>query len=46
MPAHFFRHEAGVAEPKAPPLELALLLVSTGASWVRWLAETDTNIGA
>ena len=40
--AHFYHHEEGVAEPTEPPLELTVLLVSTGASWLRWLAEIDT----
>ena len=39
--AHFYRHEAGHEEPKAPPLEITVLLVSAGAGWVRWLAELD-----
>jgi hypothetical protein len=40
--AHFYRHEEGVAEPTEPTLELTVLLVSAGASWLRWLAEIDT----
>jgi len=39
--AHFYRHEAGQIEPTAPPLEIAVLIVSAGAGWVRWLAELD-----
>jgi hypothetical protein len=42
--AHFYRHEPGQAEPKAPPLEVAVLIVSGGAGWVRWLAEIDHNL--
>jgi hypothetical protein len=39
--AHFYRHEPNHAEPNEPPLELAVLLVSSGAGWIRWLAEID-----
>jgi len=43
--AHFYRHEPNHAEPNEPPLELAVLLVSTGAGWIRWLAEIDPQRG-
>lgn len=39
--AHFYRHEQGVEEPTQPPLEAAILLVSQGASFLRWLIELD-----
>ena len=39
--AHFYRHEPNHAEPNEPPLQLAVLLVSAGAGWIRWLAEID-----
>jgi hypothetical protein len=39
--AHSYRHEPGEKEPVQPPLSLALLLVSQGASYIRWLAELD-----
>jgi hypothetical protein len=39
--AHFYRHEPGHEEPKEPPLEIAVLMVSSGAIWLRWLAELD-----
>jgi hypothetical protein len=43
--AHFYRHEAGKPdEIVQPPLELAVYLVSTGASHVRWLAELDATL--
>jgi hypothetical protein len=40
--AHFYRHEQGIPDEVAqPPLGLAVYIVSTGASHVRWLAELD-----
>jgi hypothetical protein len=43
--AHFYRHEQGVEDVVAqPPLKLAVYIVSTGASHVRWLAEIDTSL--
>jgi hypothetical protein len=40
--AHFYRHEQGKPDGVAqPPLGLAVYIVSTGASHVRWLAELD-----
>lgn len=39
--AHFYRHEQGVQEPSQPAEEVAILLVSQGLSFVRWLAVID-----
>ncbi|MCC7168076.1 MAG: hypothetical protein IT565_10960 [Rhodospirillales bacterium] len=39
--AHFYRHGQGEEEPVQPPLSLAILMVSTAASYLRWLAEID-----
>jgi hypothetical protein len=40
--AHQYRHEQGKPDTVAqPPLTLAVYLVSTGASHLRWLAELD-----
>jgi hypothetical protein len=39
--AHFYRHEAGREAVAQPPLSLAILLISAGASFLRWLAEFD-----
>lgn len=39
--AHFYRHEEGRTEPGQPESELALLLISEGLSYVRWLAIID-----
>jgi hypothetical protein len=40
--AHFYRHEPGTEDVAQPPLALAVYLVSTGASHLRWLAELDS----
>lgn len=40
--AHFYRHEPATQDVAQPPLSLAVYLVSTGASHLRWLAELDT----
>jgi hypothetical protein len=42
--AHFYRHEQGAEEVAQPPLRLAVYIVSTGASHVRWLAELDASL--
>jgi hypothetical protein len=42
--AHFYRHEQGAEEVTRPPLRLAVYIVSSGASHVRWLAELDTSL--
>lgn len=39
--AHFYRHEQGVEEPNQPAAEVAILLVSQGLSFVRWLTVLD-----
>ena len=39
--AHFYRHEPGTEEVAKPPLPLAIYLISTGGSHLRWLAELD-----
>lgn len=39
--AHFYRHEEGRTEPGQPNSEIALLLISNGLSYVRWLATID-----
>jgi hypothetical protein len=38
---HYYRHEPGSEEPAQPPLSLAVLAISQGANWLRWLAELD-----
>jgi hypothetical protein len=39
--AHFYRHEQGVEEPNQPAPEVAVLLISQGLSFVRWLTVLD-----
>jgi hypothetical protein len=39
--AHFYRHGQGTVEPTQPPLFYALAMVSSGASYLRWLGELD-----
>jgi len=40
--SHFYRHEAGSEDVAQPPISVAILLVSAGASHLRWLAEIDS----
>ena len=42
--AHNYRHEPGTQETAQPPLSLAVLMVSQGAAFVRWLAEVDAQL--
>jgi hypothetical protein len=42
--AHYYRHEAGHAEPTQPPLMLAVEMVSIGASFIRWLGELEPKL--
>lgn len=44
--AHLYRHEQGAEEVAQPPLEIAVYIVSTGASHLRWLAELDASLQA
>ena len=39
--AHHYRHEEGAEEPSQPDEELAIVLISEGMSFVRWLAALD-----
>lgn len=39
--AHFYRHEQGVEESNQPTPEVAILLISQGLSFVRWLTALD-----
>jgi hypothetical protein len=42
--AHFYRHEQGAQEIAQPPLGLAIYLISSGASHLRWLSEIDARL--
>lgn len=44
--AHFYRHEPGTPEPAQPPIDLAVYIVSQGASHIRWLAQVDKSPAA
>jgi hypothetical protein len=39
--SHNYRHEQGSEDPVQPPSELAVLAVSNGASYLRWLIALD-----
>lgn len=39
--AHKYRHETGRPDEHQPPLDLAILLVSQGTAFVRWLVTID-----
>jgi hypothetical protein len=43
LAAHNYRHAQGTPEPSDPPLSLALLMISEGAGFIRWLAELDAE---
>jgi hypothetical protein len=42
--AHIYRHEIGRPDSHEPPLELAILLVSQGTGFVRWLVMIDRAV--
>jgi hypothetical protein len=39
--AHFYRHEQGKPEPNQPTEELAILMISEGLAFLRWLIAID-----
>lgn len=41
--AQDYRHSQGNEEPKQPPSELAILIMSSGAAFLRWLAQIDQS---
>ena len=43
---HEYRHGQEVEEPAPPPLGLAVAMVSSGATYLRWLAELDQSGGS
>jgi len=43
---HNYRHGQDATEPVAPPLDLAVYIISSGTSFLRWLVEIDQKIGA
>lgn len=44
--AHHYRYEEGAEEPSQPADELAIVLISEGLSFVRWLVAIDKKTGA
>jgi hypothetical protein len=42
--AHQYRHGQGVEVPDNPSIGTAVLSVSLGSSYARWLAELDTAV--
>ncbi|MDP4023767.1 hypothetical protein Q8W71_14115 [Methylobacterium sp. NEAU 140] len=39
--AQFYRHGQGQEEPNQPPLEVAVMILSSGAAHLRWLVHID-----
>ena len=39
-----YRHAAGVTEPSGPPIDLAILIMSAGSSFLRWLLRIDADM--
>jgi hypothetical protein len=39
--SHFYRHEQGREEPVQPPIDLAVLAISNGTAFLRWLIALD-----
>ena len=39
--AHFYRHQRGHPKPHQPPYDVAILMVSQGLAFVRWLVTID-----
>ena len=39
--SHNYRHEAGSEEPVQPPIDLAVLAISNGTAFLRWLMALD-----
>lgn len=43
---HNYRHQAGRPDPHQPPLDLAILMVTQGTGFVRWLVTIDKAVKA
>lgn len=41
--SHNFRHEPGAEDPVQPPADVAILAISNGTSYLRWLAGLDED---
>ena len=44
--SHNYRHEPGSEDPVQPPIDLAILAISNGTSFLRWLISLDQANGA
>ena len=42
--AHSYRHFEGQPDAAEPPLDLAILMISVGASYIRWLIDQDQQV--
>ena len=42
--SHIYRHQPGAADVPEPPTDVAILVISYGASLVRWLAGIDEKL--
>lgn len=42
--SHNYRHEPGSEEPVQPPIDLAVLAISNGTSFLRWLIAIDQAV--
>jgi len=43
---YYYRHGQGQEEPVAPPIHLAVYIISSGAAFLRWLVEIDVSTQA
>jgi hypothetical protein len=41
--SHFYRHELGSEEPAQPPIDVAILAISAGTAFLRWLIFLDQS---
>lgn len=42
--AHSYRHIEGRPDAAAPPMDLTILMISVGASYIRWLIDQDQQV--
>ena len=42
--AHSYRHIEGHPDAAAPPMDLTILMISVGASYIRWLIDQDQQV--
>jgi len=39
-----YRHAPGATDPSGPPLDLAIFILSSGSSYLRWLLQIDEKL--